>query len=279
MSKKVLKPGDGFKRQRPKMRNEVKKLQNLLVKAGYRVDIDGLFGKGTEKAVKIFQNDKGLDADGIISPNTWKVLEGNEQQGPVVTEASELLRGFRGDLPWVHAREGYAGMAYWPGGESGVTLDPGIDLGYAAPELVDKLYAGLLSPAQFKAVRDVLGVKGKKAENLLFSNSELKSIKISKTQSDEIFPHAAKPYWEAISKRFKTLSDKDTPPSIQTVMLSLSYNRGAHNRALEVLKKPLDEKNWKDVAKLIGLMQQDHKLAGIAKRRRMESELIKSQIA
>lgn len=279
MSKTVLRPGDGFKRQRPEMRNDVKKLQKLLVKAGYGGDTDGFFGERTEKAVKAFQSDKCIEADGIVGSNTWNALERYEAQDPVVPDESDLLKGFRGELTWVHAREGYAGRAYWPGGESGVTLDPGIDLGYAAPELVEKLYAGLLNSDQFKAVRDVLGVKGKAAEKALSSNPLLKSIKISKAQSDEIFPHAAKPYWDAISKRFKTLSDKDIPSSIQTVMLSLSYNRGAHNRALEELKKPIGEKNWKKVAELIGVMQQDHKLAGIAKRRQMESELIESQIA
>jgi peptidoglycan hydrolase-like protein with peptidoglycan-binding domain len=51
-------------------------LQNLLVEKGY-IDgdyVDGDFGPGTEAAVKQFQTDNGLTADGIVGPTTWQAL-------------------------------------------------------------------------------------------------------------------------------------------------------------------------------------------------------------
>lgn len=36
---------------------------------------DGIFGKGTETAVKQFQKDSGLKADGIVGPATWSALD------------------------------------------------------------------------------------------------------------------------------------------------------------------------------------------------------------
>ena len=51
-------------------------LQNLLVEKGY-VDgdyVDGDFGPGTDAAVKQFQTDNGLTADGIVGPATWQAL-------------------------------------------------------------------------------------------------------------------------------------------------------------------------------------------------------------
>lgn len=35
---------------------------------------DGDFGPATEKAVRDFQNQKGLESDGEIGPDTWKPL-------------------------------------------------------------------------------------------------------------------------------------------------------------------------------------------------------------
>lgn len=51
-------------------------LQNLLVEKGYidRDYVDGDFGPGTDTAVKHFQTDNSLTADGIVGPATWQVL-------------------------------------------------------------------------------------------------------------------------------------------------------------------------------------------------------------
>jgi peptidoglycan hydrolase-like protein with peptidoglycan-binding domain len=45
---------------------EVKELQEFL-----DIQADGIFGKGTETAVKKWQSDNGLTADGIVGPSTW----------------------------------------------------------------------------------------------------------------------------------------------------------------------------------------------------------------
>jgi peptidoglycan hydrolase-like protein with peptidoglycan-binding domain len=51
-------------------------LQNLLVEKGYidREYVDGDFGPGTDAAIKQFQTDNNLTADGIVGPATWQVL-------------------------------------------------------------------------------------------------------------------------------------------------------------------------------------------------------------
>lgn len=56
----------------------VKTCQTLLQNLGYDLGvcgIDGDFGQATEKAVKAFQKDQGLKADGIVGPKTWEALE------------------------------------------------------------------------------------------------------------------------------------------------------------------------------------------------------------
>ena len=48
---------------------QVKDLQEFL-----GADADGIFGKGTEAAVKEWQTANGLDADGLVGPATWDAM-------------------------------------------------------------------------------------------------------------------------------------------------------------------------------------------------------------
>ena len=52
----------------------VTELQQMLTKLGYTVTVDGVFGSGTEAAVKRFQEDKGLKVDGIAGSATLSLL-------------------------------------------------------------------------------------------------------------------------------------------------------------------------------------------------------------
>lgn len=56
----------------------VARLQEDLGFLGYLVDAvgDGVFGQATFDAVVQFQSDMGLFPDGVVSPDTWFVLEG-----------------------------------------------------------------------------------------------------------------------------------------------------------------------------------------------------------
>ncbi|HSF93859.1 MAG TPA: peptidoglycan-binding protein [Thermohalobaculum sp.] len=49
-------------------------LQEALSDKGVPVTVDGIFGAGTETAVKVWQKQAKLDADGIVGPATWASL-------------------------------------------------------------------------------------------------------------------------------------------------------------------------------------------------------------
>lgn len=55
----------------------VRYLQGVLLKTGhYNTDkLRGRFGTGTERAVRSFQKDNGLTADGWVGQKTWKVID------------------------------------------------------------------------------------------------------------------------------------------------------------------------------------------------------------
>lgn len=63
----LLKPGSPDKAS-------VLHLQNLLVKAGLALKVDGDFGAATKAAVIAFQDKQGLMADGVVGEKTWATL-------------------------------------------------------------------------------------------------------------------------------------------------------------------------------------------------------------
>ncbi|MFG2455816.1 protein kinase [Streptomyces sp. NPDC048523] len=59
----------------------VQQVQCILTQRGYGVGsagVDGEFGSGTESAVRAFQNERGLDADGVVAHDTWVALRSAE---------------------------------------------------------------------------------------------------------------------------------------------------------------------------------------------------------
>lgn len=61
--------------QRGAKGEDVKTLQTLLAKDGSTLQIDGIFGIGTQTAVKAFQKKHNLVVDGIVGPKTWAELD------------------------------------------------------------------------------------------------------------------------------------------------------------------------------------------------------------
>lgn len=62
----------------------VSNIQNILSTNGYPTGgVDGIFGEKTRQAVIAFQSSQGLQADGIVGPQTWAALSklGTPAQG------------------------------------------------------------------------------------------------------------------------------------------------------------------------------------------------------
>jgi len=88
----------------------VKNVQTALVKCGFPVTVDGIFGKGTETAVKAFQLIHGLTSDGIVGEKTWVALQ-NASTCPYKEPTAMLKQGDKGEgVKWVQFnlnRKGY----------------------------------------------------------------------------------------------------------------------------------------------------------------------------
>jgi hypothetical protein len=79
----------------------VAQLQELLRQRGYPVKPDGVFGQQTVIAVSRFQEENGLQADGIVGRDTWNILSGktiprkvsevNAHQAPDYADTARML--------------------------------------------------------------------------------------------------------------------------------------------------------------------------------------------
>ena len=79
----MLRLYDGYENTSPQLKGEVSELQETLVGRGYAVQDSGFFDAETELSVKRFQNEHGLDDDGVVGPLTWAALEGAKGPEPV----------------------------------------------------------------------------------------------------------------------------------------------------------------------------------------------------
>lgn len=258
------------------------------------ITVDGTFGSETKAAVRLFQMTYGLEPDGVVGRYTWAELmrHGFDNGVGRIPQMEDHLHDvgnspmpyFLGDTDWIHEWEGHVGKAYWPGGKSGVTLDPGFDLAMVEPHLVEEVWKPRLTEAQYDACVAARPYKGKRAKDYLFcaEAASLRSIRVSRSEAKDIFPFILAPYWEAVVARFPDLLTKEGQSSVeielrsacQTAFLSLGFNRGPGNPALSILKEPLRDGRFSVVGNLIASMQQDHELEGIRRRRRAEGHLI-----
>ena len=84
----------------------VRALQEQLQRDGFlRNRVDGIFGRRTEQALREFQQGRGIDADGIVGPETWRALAG----AGLDLASLEPRRGRRAQPPHPFIRIGSVG--------------------------------------------------------------------------------------------------------------------------------------------------------------------------
>src|SRR6266850_1475533 len=110
----------------------------------------------------------------------------------------------------------------WPGGESGITIGIGYDLGFATSQQFTADWSDCLSAEVCDTLAGVLGLTGQKAKARA---AELKAIQIRRADAEKVFMQRSVP---AAQKQTETAFpgvDK-LPPDVQGALVSLIYNRG-----------------------------------------------------
>ena len=88
---------------------EVQNVQYMLIDAGYLSDgADGVFGSGTESAVRRFQADHGLDADGVVGAQTLSALTRSDSVATDVVSQPGDSSGTVSDIQRRLSNNGYS---------------------------------------------------------------------------------------------------------------------------------------------------------------------------
>jgi GH24 family phage-related lysozyme (muramidase) len=118
--------------------------------------------------------------------------------------------------------EGLDQPSKWPGGESGITLGRGYDLGYITPAQFQADWSPHLTAGQRTRLNKALGKRGNAAKMMA---SEFRDIVISRAAADEVFDRVTIPRWVAITR--KALQGSEIlPADAFGALVSLTFNRG-----------------------------------------------------
>lgn len=192
---------------RPGARGEaVRQLQNSLNASGASLNVDGVFGPATTRAVRSYQSKKGLAVDGIVGARTRAALNGSgsqeRSQAPAPSNrasSSTLRRGDRGSAVTTLQKKLNA---------SGAKLTVDGSFGSAT----DRAVRGL----QANAGLTVDGVVGSKTWRALDGDATVPSNRSNSSGSSSSAPSAAQP----------TLRSGSRGASVKTLQ-SLLNERGA----------------------------------------------------
>jgi len=111
----------------------------------------------------------------------------------------------------------------WPGGQSGITIAIGYDIGYATPAKLRADWYDRLGASMYSLLLPCCGVRGAAAQAKLAS---VKAVDVPWDQAIAVFMQRDLPDW--ISKCRSALPNFDMlPADCRGALVSLAYNRGA----------------------------------------------------
>ncbi|HEY6140232.1 MAG TPA: hypothetical protein VI670_20960 [Thermoanaerobaculia bacterium] len=179
--------------------------------------------------------------------------------------------------------EGIDQPSDWPGGDSGITIGLGYDLGYESAGDFQNDWAPLLSAGDFTTLTQVVGLKGTEAKAKAPS---LKTIKIKSSDAESVFLERSVPKYQKLTQQAFPGVD-DLPADAQGALFSLVYNRGtsmngdsrAEMRAIRDLVPKGDLQGIADQIRAMKRLWEGKGLDGLLKRRDAEADLVESCIA
>jgi len=192
--------------------------------------------------------------------------------GPISDKARDLILHFEDlDQP-----------GEWPGGQSGITIGIGYDLGFVTPEQFRADWSDCLSDGDCDALAGVIGVSGDKAKARAAS---FNAIRIKRADAEKVFMERSVPHAQRETEAAFPGVDK-LPADAQGALVSLIYNRGSKmdgdsRREMRAIRDAVPKGDLKEIANQIRSMKrlwEGKGLGGLLKRRDAEADLVESCI-
>jgi GH24 family phage-related lysozyme (muramidase) len=182
----------------------------------------------TDPIIRAVQTFVGVKPDGSPGPITWKAiyakLTGKAWVAPEPAPAPDIagIEGFPQEaVSIILEAEGIDQPSKFPGGESGISLGYGCDIG-ADPKSLE-YWRGILTDEQINRLAAAKGKTGGAAADIARQFSD---IKVSKADALDVFMKKTLPLEIALTR--KTYPGIELlPPTVLGAMTSIVYNRGA----------------------------------------------------
>ncbi len=171
----------------------------------------------------------------------------------------------------------------WPGGNSGITIGFGYDLGYATVDQFESDWGPCLTGDWLKRLRDAIGKRGIAAKNRAV---QFQDIVIMKDDAETIFVNRNLPLYAFKTEMAFPGIDR-LPPDAQGALVSLVFNRGAsmegdRRSEMRAIRDAVPQGDLREIANQLRSMKRlwaNKGLDGLLRRREAEAELVESCIA
>ena len=186
-------------------------------------------------------------------------------------------------LRLILAFDGFRQPADWPGGEAGITIGIGYDLGYVTVDQFESDWDELVPPSDLRRLRAAIGLRGIEARNLA---PELADIRIVRSDAEAVFRRKTLPLARFKAKRAFPGMDR-LPPEAQEALVCLVCSRGTsmagdRRQEMRAIRTAVVLGDLREIALQIRCMKWlwfGQGLPGMLKRREAEAEMVESSIA
>lgn len=235
------------------------------------------------KSIQRFLN---CSADGILGPiSTTRIENYISTKLPTLPSGATLLVS-KSSMEMLISFEVSSKAMYdklyqkpiWPGGESGITVGIGFDIGFNTKSTVAEAFGQLVDSTTLEVLQSVAGITGQNAKNKL---ATLPNIKITFDIALQVFyTHTIPAFAQRTRKLYPGI--EKLPPDAQGALLSLIYNRGTSisgdsRREMKNIIHWVAEKNLVEIANEIRNMKRIWKnknLPGLLTRRDKEADMV-----